>query len=168
MSQEKIYVYCFKSEILRMPGSVKLHINQGAQWIDPEVVELFPRKFKPARPPEDVDETPSDADDDAQVDPGDDGEVDDAKVEPDGSDGNAEFDNPQPDDDQKEVPVDDEKVDPPADPLAEALAEVEDLQDNKKKLEAYGRKFGIELNRRKSLKNMKADLAIALTELMSE
>ena len=161
MSQEKIYVYCFKSEILRMSNGRKIHMSQGASWVDPELIKLFPNKFKPANPPEDADETPSDADNGQDDDPGDDGSGEDEKIEPDGSDETEKDLNPD----------DDAKVDPPdadPDPLAEALAEVADLADNKKKLETYGRKFGIELNRRKSLQNMKADLELALTELMSK
>jgi len=152
MSQEKIYVYCFKSEILRLDNSRKLHVHKGTMWLDENVVNLFPHKFKPAIPPEDVPETPSDADDNAQVDPPADDAGEDEKVEPDSTDSTDNTDSTD---------------DPPADPLAEAMAEVADLSDNKKALETYGRKFGIELNRRKSLKNMKIDLEKALTELMS-
>jgi hypothetical protein len=147
MSQEKIYVYCYKSELLRMSGRKHVKVVKGPMWLDPELIKTFPNKFKPANPPEDVPETPSDVDDDAQVDPPDAGEGEDEIIEPD------------------EDP--DAKVDPPSDPLAEALAEMDALEDNKKNLEDYGRKFGIELNRRKSLKNMKKDLTDALTALMS-
>lgn len=149
----KISVYCKKKQILRLPGSIKLQLDKGVIQVDEDIVAQFPKLFhiRPEGIDDKPDETPSDADDGAQDDPGDAGEGESEKDDPDGSDDDS-----------------DAKVDPPADPLAEAMAEVADLADNKKALEAYGRKFGIELNRRKSLKNMKIDLEKALSELMSD
>ena len=149
----KISVYCKKKQILRLPGSIKLQLDKGVIQVDEDIVAQFPKLFhiRPEGIDDKPDETPSDADDGAQDDPGDAGE---GKSEKDDSEGS--------DDDS------DAKVDPPSDPLAEAMAEVADLKDNKQALEDYGRKFGIELTRRKSLKNMKIDLEKALSELMSD
>lgn len=153
----KISVYCKKKQILRLPGSIKLQLDKGVIQVDEDIVAQFPKLFhiRPEGIDDKPDETPSDADDGAQDDPGDAGE---GKSEKDDSEGS---------DDDSDAKVD-PPVDPPADPLAEAMAEVADLKDNKQALEDYGRKFGIELNRRKSLKNMKIDLEKALSELMSD
>ena len=153
----KVYVYCLKSQLLRLADGVKIQVTKGSSiWMDEDVVAIFPKIFKPTKPAEDAPETsdenppetPSDADGDTQTDPGNGDQGEGGKDDSEGSD---------------ETPDPDEKVDP----LAEAMAEVADLADNKKALEAYGRKFGIELNRRKTLKNMKADLEAELKELMS-
>lgn len=146
----KISVYCKKKQILRLPGSIKIHLDKGVQQVDEDVVAMFPNLFHIR--PESVDEKPSDADN-GQIDPpADTGEGESEKDDPEGSE----------DDSKVDPPADD----PPADPLAEAMAEVADLKDSKKALETYGRKFGIELNRRRSLANMKLDLEDALKELM--
>lgn len=149
----KISVYCKKKQILRLPGSIKLQLDKGVIQVDEDIVAQFPKLFhiRPEGIDDKPDETPSDADDGAQDDPGDAGEGESEKDDSEGSDDDS-----------------DAKVDPPSDPLAEAMAEVADLKDNKQALEDYGRKFGIELNRRKSLKNMKIDLEKALSELMSD
>lgn len=146
-------------------------LEQGVLvWVPEEIAADYRDVFSviPEQAVESVDE---------KIDPADDGDIENT-VEPvadDGTDNPEKTDEEPPlkDADGNLLAEDPEKSDEDPDPLVEKLekelekeevatVDVINAFDDKEALELYGRKFNVELDRRKSLKNMKKALKKAL------